>query len=423
MTTSDQTATGHWEAYDDERIERAVRDALAANRNFDDGGVLGLPGSHLDSRVFPRTEFVAGSSFLTTFIANPNHIGCHTGDVSEPFFAGTQALERDALRICAEAVLGAQPGQWDGYVASGGTEANLQALWIGRNALRHNLGSTNARIGVLHSADTHYSVAKACDVLGLHPLLVAVNDDDRQMNADAICQAIELTQRSDVRALIVVLNMGTTMFGSVDRKTPVLELVGASGLPFIVHIDAAFGGFVYPFTTPQQTLNFRDPRVVTITLDAHKMLQAPYGTGIHLCRRGMLEYVRTTAASYVPGGDVTLCGSRSGANAVAVWMILRAWGSDGGAAFCADLMVRTDAFCVALHGRGIRFFREPGMNVIAIAANHVPSTVVDAFGLVADRHGRAVEGEGPSWYKVVVMDHVRAESLLALVASLVVVAQ
>jgi tyrosine decarboxylase/aspartate 1-decarboxylase len=52
------------------------------------------------------------------------------------------------------------------------------------------------------------------------------------------------------------------------------------------------------------------------------MAQAPYGTGIFLIRKGLIQHTNTKQASYVEGEDFTLIGSRSGANAVAVWMIL-----------------------------------------------------------------------------------------------------
>ena len=59
------------------------------------------------------------------------------------------------------------------------------------------------------------------------------------------------------------------------------------------------------------------------------MLQAPYGSGIFLCRKNLIENVLTKEAEYVEGMDLTLCGSRSGANEVATWMILTTYGENG----------------------------------------------------------------------------------------------
>lgn len=410
-----------WEAWPDAQIASTVRRALAANADFlarepgaghaaGGGAIMGVPGSVLDRRVFPETDFVRRSPFLQTLLANPNHIGCHTRGESERFFAGTQAIERELLQLCAEEILGAEPGGWDGYVATGGTESNLQGLWLARNALRGASGEPPRQVGVLHSVDTHYSVSKGADLLGLLDMPVAVEPRSRAMTPASLAAAVDAGRARGVEAVVAVLNMGTTMFGTVDDPRPVWEAL--AGLPHVGHVDAAFGGFIYPFTTPDQSLNFADPRLVSWTLDAHKMLQAPYGTGIHLCRRGWIEHARTGAASYVRGGDVTLCGSRSGANAVAVWMILRAWGSDGGKAFCAELMARSDRLCAALDGLGVPWLRQPGMNIVALDAAWVPQAVADRFALVPDDHA------APRWYKVVVMDHVGDADIAALVDAL-----
>jgi len=386
-----------WRAHTEEELHERVFTALGANRDYRRDGMLGLPGSTLDRRVFPPLPELSGFPLLATMVANPNHIGCHTLGESEPAFGGTHALEKEVVAICAEELLDAAPGSVDGYVASGGTESNIQALWSFRNRLRAE-GVAAHEVGVLHSVDTHYSIAKACDLLGLRPVPVPVGDTTRQMKAHAVRHAARTAQAAGVRNLVVVLNMGTTMFGSVDRLE-VLDVVEGCGLPTLCHIDAAFGGFIYPLTSDNE-LSFRDPRITSITLDAHKMLQAPYGTGIHLVRKGYIEHVLTPQAAYVPGLDCTLSGSRSGMNAVAVWMILASYGPEGGRRFCEELVARTDRLVASLGELGIRHFRQPGMNIVTLAATDVPAPVAAAHQLVADDHAR------PRWFKVVVMDHV-----------------
>src|SRR5690606_41593469 len=67
-----------------------------------------------------------------------------------------------------------------------------------------------------------------------------------------------------------------------------------------------------PPTDTTSKADFSHPHVSSITLDAHKMLQAPYGTGIFIARKGLMEYTCTREAQYVHGMDNTLSGSRSG---------------------------------------------------------------------------------------------------------------
>jgi glutamate/tyrosine decarboxylase-like PLP-dependent enzyme len=170
---------------------------------------------------------------------------------------------------------------------------------------------------------------------------------------------------------------------------------------FRLHIDAAFGGFIYPFTNKDSVFNFQNPDITSITIDAHKMLQSPYGTGIFLIRKGFMKYVCTDEAQYIPGKDYTLCGSRSGANAVSIWMILHIHGYEGWTKKMKELQLQTNEFCRELDSLNIEYFRNPHLNIIAIRSKYVPKFLAEKYHLVADSY----EHE-PAWYKIVVMPHV-----------------
>jgi glutamate/tyrosine decarboxylase-like PLP-dependent enzyme len=191
------------------------------------------------------------------------------------------------------------------------------------------------------------------------------------------------------------------MFGSVDDITAVTRLLKKMEVSFRLHIDAAFGGFIYPFTNKDSVFNFQNPDITSITIDAHKMLQSPYGTGIFLIRKGFMKYVCTDEAQYIPGKDYTLCGSRSGANAVAIWMILHIHGSEGWTKKMRELQLQTNEFCRELDSLNIQYFRNPYLNIIAIRSKYVPKFLAEKYHLVADSY----EHE-PEWYKIVVMPHV-----------------
>jgi glutamate/tyrosine decarboxylase-like PLP-dependent enzyme len=184
-------------------------------------------------------------------------------------------------------------------------------------------------------------------------------------------------------------------------------------IEYRIHVDAAFGGFIYPLTMPTNRLSFAHPKVCSVTMDAHKMLQAPYGTGIFLARKGYMQSVCTNEAQYVRGKDYTLCGSRSGANAVSVYMILMSYGSEDARTFCRDLVERTDRFCESLERLSVRHFREQAMNVVALRANDVPASLAAGYGLVPDVHTTS-----PNWWKIVVMDHVKDDVLSEFVGNL-----
>ncbi len=394
-----------WRAMAKPEYQAAVRAAIEHNLRYSHADVLGFPGSFLDREIFPVEKFADEHPFLLCLRENPNHIGCHTLTESEHAFSGTQALEVDLIRLCAEEIAGAPQGGYDGYVATGGTECNIEAMWIMRNAFGQ-LGISPSSLAIVCSEDTHYSAHKAGNLLGIDVIEIPVDEHSRRMDLLVLRERIEAATQQGKRAFLCILNMGTTMFGSVDDIDAFAGVLDDLKVDYRVHIDAAFGGFIYPFSTPNHRLDFRNPKVQSMTLDAHKMLQAPYGTGIFLCRKGLLHHVCTEAAAYVHGKDYTLCGSRSGAAAIAVWMILSAYGSAGGIRFIKGLLARTDRLCAGLAQLGIPFFREPGMNVVTMKAERIPPPVAERFTLVPDRHDGT-----PRYLKAVVMDHVTEESM------------
>src|SRR5690606_18141388 len=123
------------------------------------------------------------------------------------------------------------------------------------------------------------------------------------------------------------------------------------------------------FTNSENPLNFEHPKIASVTIDGHKMLQAPYGTGIFLCKKGWIQNTQTEEASYVQGTDFTLCGSRSGANAISIWMILKTYGSTGWSYNMERLLDRTDSICDALEEMGINYFRDSYMNLVTMRAS------------------------------------------------------
>src|SRR5688572_17799816 len=115
-----------WPKLPNKQVKELVFDALSKNLNYRDQKILGIPATYLDQEQFYfDAPFLKDAAFLSVLINNPNHIGCHTFQKGESYFKGTQEIEIDLLRICAEEIFGARKGGYDGYVASGGTEANI----------------------------------------------------------------------------------------------------------------------------------------------------------------------------------------------------------------------------------------------------------------------------------------------------------
>lgn len=403
----------HWQKKSEEEIKSTVFGALNKNVNYVDKNVLGVPASYLDEKVFSQdASFLKDAPFLSTLIKNPNHIGCHTIGESESFFAGTQEIEKELIKICAHDILNGSDNHFDGYVASGGTEANLQAVWIYRNYFKSEKGLINDEVCILCSEDNHYSMDKAGNILSIPVQKVEVDENNRNISKETVQKAVKTQQENGVKAFIVVANMMTTMFGSVDDPAVYANVLDDLDIPYFIHVDGAYGGFYFPFSQKEHRLDFRNSNVSSVTLDAHKMAQAPYGTGIFIIRKDLIHYANTKEASYVEGEDYTLIGSRSGANAVAVWMILSKYGPFGWMEKIFVLQKRTGWICDQLDQLKFKYYRHPSSNIITIRSEHVSNDIAKKYGLVPDNH------DNPKWFKIVVMDHVTIEKLSLLVEDL-----
>lgn len=403
-----------WKKLSQEERKQRIQAALSENVNFSKDASLGYPASKLDGRVFyDDAPFLKDAPTLQTYVANPNNIGCHTYGTSEKAFSGTQEIEREVLNAIAIDMFKAKENEFDGYIAPGGTEANIQAIWVFRNEFLHKYNAKLEEIVILTSEDTHYSIPKASNLLQIDWLKIPVAFENRQIDTVALDQIIKKALSNGKKYFIAISNMGTTMFGSVDNPDDYTSILEQNNAAYRLHIDAAYGGFVYPFSNQNSTINFNNPKISSITIDAHKMLQAPYGTGIFVCRKGLIENVLTKEAEYVEGMDLTLCGSRSGANAVAVWMILFTYGANGWFEKVSILQMRTQYLCKELDKLNIKYFREPFMNIVTIHAECIPHEIAEKYDLVPQQHN-----EQNKWYKIVLMDHVEVEHLTKFITEL-----
>lgn len=396
--------TMYWKKLSQDDIANQIDNALSKNINYKTRKILGVPASYLDQEQFyDDAPFLEDSPFLKTLLANPNHIGCHTLlEESEPFFKGTQEIEKELIKLCAEEILAGEKDAQDGYVTSGGTEANIQAIWIYRNYFIKEHKASSHEIAVIYSEDSHYSIPKGANMLNISSIILNVDNSTRMILQEDLEGKVTIAKNNGINHFIIIMNMSTTMFGSVDDIDRVTAYFQKNKLQHKIHVDGAFGGFIYPFTNDNNLYNFKNKNITSFTLDGHKMLQSPYGTGIFIIRKGYMKYTLTEEANYVQGKDYTICGSRSGANAISVWMILKAHGSEGLKVKMKSLTAKTKLLGKKLEKLGVEFYHNPFINILTIRGKYITPQLAKKYFLVPDSHGN-----NPQWYKIVVMDHVK----------------
>jgi glutamate decarboxylase len=235
----------------------------------------------------------------------------------EPFYAQFLQDSRHAL----------------GAFCSGGTIANLTALWVARNnalpadgdfagvghegmhrALRHH-GYDDAAI--LVSRLGHYSLNKAADVLGIgrksaHAIEVDARNRIDLRALEARCRQL---RAGGVKIIALVGIGGTTETGNIDPLASMAAIAREHGAHF--HVDAAWGGPTL-FSARWRHLLAGIELADSVTLDAHKQLYVPMGAGMALFRDPAAVRAIEHHARYIIRegsrdlGSKTLEGSRPG---------------------------------------------------------------------------------------------------------------
>ena len=275
---------------------------------------------------------VARAAYALAMTLNPNNHALDGGRASS-------RMEVEAVSAIA-AMFGWQ--QYLGHLTSGGTFANLEALWVA--------GQLAPGKQVVASAQAHYTHARISAVLGL-PFASISADSQGRMDMGALEVAL---QAGDVGTVVVTL--GTTATGAVDPLQHVLAL--RDRYPFRIHVDAAYGGYFALVANlgQQATESFACiAQADSIVVDPHKHGLQPYGCGCILFRDPTVGrfYKHDSPYTYFSSndlhlGEISLECSRAGASAVALWATQQLLPLTRGGVFAGDLEKSRTA-AVALH--------------------------------------------------------------------------
>ncbi len=285
-----------------------------------------------------------------------------------------------------------------GNLCSGGTVANMTALWVARNrsfpatdgfrgirreglfrALRH-YGYEGA--AVLVSKRGHYSLAKAADLLGIgHDFLIAVETDARNKVMPAAMRAklVEL-QAQKIKPIAIVGVAGTTETGSVDPLDELADLAQEFNVHF--HVDAAWGGPTL-FSRTYRSLLKGIERADSVTIDAHKQLYVPMGSGMVLFKDPTTLDAIEHHAQYVIRkgskdlGTTSLEGSRPGM-AMLIQSGLKIIAREGYEILIDQGIEKAKAFADMIQARDdLELISEPELNILTY--RYCPSWARDAL--------------------------------------------
>lgn len=298
--------------------------------------------------------------FFSTMCTQPHPIAVRAHDMfletnlGDPgLFPGVADLEQRVVRMLGE-MLGCPNAA--GYISTGGTESNIQAI----RAARNEAGKTNGNIVVPESA--HFSFDKIGDLLCLE---VRKAELDESLRVDI--ESVE--SQVDDRTVALVGIAGTTEFGQVDPIEDLAKI--AEDRKIHLHVDAAFGGFVLPFLPGDWRWDFRVAGVSSITIDPHKMGMSTIPAGGLLFRgQDCLSALETETHYLTKARQASLTGTRSGAAAAATYAVMMHLGREGFREVVRKCMDLTYHLVSGARQIGIEPVIEPIMNVVAL---QVPS--------------------------------------------------
>jgi aromatic-L-amino-acid/L-tryptophan decarboxylase len=189
------------------------------------------------------------------------------------------------------------PPEARGLFTTGGSMATFNAIVCGRERY---LGA-EIRRGVLYTSDqAHHSVLKSAKLAGVMPDRVRpiASDDRFRMRVDLLDAAIAADRRAGLTPFAVVSSAGTTNTGAVDPLDTIADVCAREQLWH--HVDGAYGAFFYLDPSVRETLRGLS-RADSLTLDPHKGMFLPYGTGALLVRDGAaLRAAHEATADYLP---------------------------------------------------------------------------------------------------------------------------
>ena len=218
-----------------------------------------------------------------------------------------------------------------GHLCSGGTMANMEALWVAGNLKpgKHIVASEHA----------HYTHGRISELLKV-PYLSIATDKYGRMSIAALKEVLEGGEVGTIVATI-----GTTGVGTIDPLPQILEL--ANQFDCRVHVDAAYGGYFKladNLTTAARGVFNMIKQSDSIVIDPHKHGLQPYGCGCIIFRDPKVGVFYNHESPYTyftsPNlhlGEFSLECSRAGAAAVALWATMKHLPLTRGGEFARDL--------------------------------------------------------------------------------------
>jgi tyrosine decarboxylase/aspartate 1-decarboxylase len=367
-------------------IMKELEHALSEDHHFSDGRVI--------SSMCTQPLDIAKDAHAMFIESNLGNAG---------LYPGTLKLEKQVIDAISQLLNGGDGIA--GGVVSGGTEANITALWIARNIAKKKK--------VIFPKSAHFSFHKACDILAMEPVMVGL-DENFTIDIDEVSRKLD----GDVAAVVGIA--GTTELGAVDNIRGLADVIPDD---VFLHVDAAFGGFVLPFLKELEhdvpDFDFSVQKVASIAADPHKMGMSTVPSGALLVReRDWIRAIHKDAPYLDMLGQLSaLSGTRCSAAVAASYAAMRSLGREGYLGIVKDCMDVTRHAQKKAKKLGLEPVIEPVMNILCLRVPD-PKKVQK---MLDGRGWKVSVAQNPPSLRLVMMPHVTKVSIDALFEELEIV--
>lgn len=270
------------EGYDPENFDAKIaleeegEDVADIMKSIDEQSIK--PGLNPTSGAY--LAYIPGGGLYASALGD--YLAAVTNRFAGLFFAspGSVRIENTLVRWTGK-LLG-YTGSFGGYLSSGGSMANLTAMSTARWAKKLK-GKDYEKTVIYLSEQSHHSVEKAIRLSGLNECILRYLplDDAYRIIPETFEKMVADDVANGLHPFLTVANAGSTNVGAVDPMEAMADICEKFGLWF--HVDAAYGGY-FALTDYGKTLFKGMHRADSITIDPHKGLFLPYGTGIALVK-------------------------------------------------------------------------------------------------------------------------------------------
>lgn len=360
--------------------------------HYEDGHILGS----MCTKPHPLTRKIS-EMFFETNLGDPG------------LFKGTSQIEKQVISMIGD-ILNNKSAF--GYIISGGTEANLTATRAFKNISRKKGKEPN----IIIPETAHFSFDKAKNIMDLNvirPPLTEYFTMDVKFIRDYISD-----NPNKVSGIVGI--SGCTELGSIDNIVELSKIAVENDI--LLHVDAAFGGFVIPFLDNKYKLknycydfDFSLEGVSSITIDPHKMGLAPISAGGILFRDDSFKkYLDVDSPYLTEKQQATLIGTRSGAGVASTWGVMKLLGIEGYQKIVNESMEKTSYLTKKAREYGFETAIDPVLNIVSINDEN--------------KHETCAKLREEGWYvsvcrcvdalRIVVMPHIEIEHIDGFLESL-----